>query len=221
MSEKKNVWRDMFIDLDEDGNATNTAPKIKSDHRVNAARASRLKASNPEFIEKLTTSIKKRFDDPEYVERNKTILQDRAKDPNWLEKTRANNKSKAVDSKWLALIKQKNQEQSKDPEWIRKKAEGMKDLKTKNPEWYIKTSENNRKNALKQSKHIQTRHGAFVSKNAAAEFYGVDPSMIGYWIKNKSTEFYLISEEEYAIRKENPIKPIDETTPHPSKKIKK
>jgi hypothetical protein len=125
------------------------------------------------------------------------------------------------ESGWYDKVNNKNKELSKDPKWIKSHTEASKKLQNSiehknrmkelynSESWKQSQKENGEKKrkdpAFKKAvraikcKPIFTKDGIFDSRKSVSEFYKVDPTTVSNWLKNKPTEFYYISQEEYIM----------------------
>jgi hypothetical protein len=135
------------------------------------------------------------LENPEYRKKLKQSALEKVKTTEWRESQR------------LAGEKRKN-----NPEFKKRIKEGMQ------KESYQKAF---KEKCERFKKCYMTPHGAFGAKKDVSKFYQVDPAQIGYWLKNKSDQFFEITKDHYEKIKHEPIKEISEINPHPSKKKRK
>lgn len=106
----------------------------KSDAHVNRAHANRMKALNPEWVEKVRIANQLRSQDPEWQENIKVANQLKAQDPEWLEKVRIANQLKAQDPEWLENNKLGAEKRVADPKWQKNNKLGA-EKRAADPKW--------------------------------------------------------------------------------------
>ncbi len=66
---REEVWRNAFINLDDEGNISDHSKKIKSDSSVNRSRAIKLLISTPEWLEQTQLRNKEKANNPSYIKK--------------------------------------------------------------------------------------------------------------------------------------------------------
>lgn len=213
MSEKKNVWRDMFLDCDENGDPVNNSTKIKSDGQVNTARANRIKALNPEFREKLkdrasevskretvmqqrkTEGLRKQLDE-DFKLKMKKVNQNTRENPDWHQKLMEgiNNQDRAG---WYQKILESAEKRKGNPELSKKMKEVNLNTSLTNQNW-IDSRERAIKNANRsRAKPLKYFDQPFLSIREASRAFGVDAGTIRNWLTKCKEGWTYITLEEY------------------------
>jgi hypothetical protein len=190
------------------------------EYRQVMAEASRKKAQDPNWLEKVRANAETRKGSEEWSQMMSKILKEKYADPEQRKKITEVNRKKAQDPEIRKKLSDFAKERAKDPEYIQKLRDAMQRRKSR-PEYQDQVKKRTDASIQAKSKPIMTRHGAFLNKPKAAEYYQVDPGMIGYWMKKHSDEFYFISKDDYEKLKDDPKHKFSETYPHPSKKKSK
>lgn len=181
---QKSVWDRAFDDLDEEGNFIEQPRKIKSDQKVNIARANRIRSKNPEMEEKRKKALAKVVLTAEYKKKL-------GGKPSW-------NSGIPTDEKTKEKISNANKGMSFPS---RKGVPLTDDHKKKISQSNLGHTLSDKSKKLlstKVSKRLLIDGQPFFSRNEAAKFFGVDPGMINYWMNvSKKKDVKYISEEEY------------------------
>jgi hypothetical protein len=183
---QKSVWDRAFDDLDEEGNKIEQSSKIKSDQKVNIARANRIRSQNPEMEEKRKIALAKIVATPEY--RKKL-----GGKPSWNAGVPMDEKLKKQISNKL---KGKTFPNRKGVPLTKEHREKISKANT----GFVHSEESKKLLSIKVSKQLLIDGQPFYSRNEAAAFFGVDPGMINYWMNvSKKKDVKYISEEEYIL----------------------
>jgi hypothetical protein len=154
----------------------------------NYIAASREKAKDPKYLEKLRSAQQKLRNDPTNKEKRLEVGKKVASDPTW-QKNQLIAAQKRRETGQYVKMGESNKERAKTPEWIEANLRGQKKRKDR-PDW----KEHCLEKAQAKCKPMQTPLGVFPSKKSAAETLKID---ISFAMKHKPTLYYYITKEEY------------------------
>jgi hypothetical protein len=193
---QKSVWDRAFDDLDEEGNKIELPRKIKSDCKVNVARNNRLRALDPAWGKKISQANKGIKKHSEFGAKVSAANKGKLKSEKHKENLRLSYKNRPpITDETRLKISIANKGKPKFTDEQKRKMSELKIGKPRSEETRIKIKES--KKCL--IKPLITPDGPMRSRKDAAEYYQVDVTTVGTWLKKKSTEFYFITQEEYIM----------------------
>ena len=154
------------------------------------------RSENEEWRNNVVQSNKKKAQDPNWLEKNAVSNKKKAQDPEWLDSVIKANKQRGASPEFLEKIKIQAKKMVENPKWMEDHKLRI-EKRSNNPKWV----ENN-KNVLAKArenikKPIKTPYGVFDCIKNAERTIGINRSTIYSRMKNKSTEYYYITREEY------------------------
>ena len=174
-----------------------------SDEKLLATNWNRVSASRDAVIKRSQTAWK-----PNIIKRNKKMAESeqwqqahlaaavkrKTENSDWRNNVISANQAKGADLEFRKTLSQAHLKLYQDPEHVKKHQEGREKMKN-NGVW----ADNVRKAARARRQAVVTPQGAFNSRPSVCEHYKIDITTLGRWLKNKPTEFYYISQEEYTL----------------------
>lgn len=123
---QKSVWDRAFDDLDENGDPIEKPRTIKSDASVNRARANRIKAQDPKWLEKVKEAGENLKNNPEWQEQQKLRAEKRSQDLELKEKLGNLSRQLAKTEEWKIANQKGAEKRKNDPVWRENNAKANK-----------------------------------------------------------------------------------------------